>query len=117
MITAPAGRGKGKTKLAEAIGRLCGGHIDISPQEDIGTIKQRLLSPNASSKRVALLDNIKKSRFSWAELESLITIDTISGKRMYVGEASRPNRLSWVRGQASARAGPQEGLHRIRGDS
>ncbi len=96
MITAPAGRGKGKTKLAEALGRLYGGHIDISPQEDIAAIKARLLSPDAASKRIALLDNVKKSRFSWAELESLVTIDTISGKRMYVGEATRPNYLCWV---------------------
>ncbi len=96
MITAPAGRGKGKTKLAEAMGRQYGGHIDISPQEDIGTIRQRLLSPGAGSKRIALLDNIKRSRFSWAELEALVTIDAISGKRMYVGEASRPNYLCWV---------------------
>ncbi len=96
MITAPAGRGKGKTKLAEANGRLYGGHIDISDREDIGTIKQRLLSPDAAPKRIVLLDNIKKSRFSWAELESLVTIDAISGKRMYVGEATRPNYLCWI---------------------
>ncbi len=96
MMTAKAGRGMGKTTLAEKVARIYGGHIDISPQEDIGAIKSRLLSPEASSKRIALLDNVKTTRFSWGELEALITADTVSGKRMYVGEGQRPNYLSWI---------------------
>jgi hypothetical protein len=44
---------------------------------------------------VALLDNIKKLRFSSAELESLITNDLISGRALYVGEGCRPNTLTW----------------------
>jgi hypothetical protein len=59
-------------------------------------MKQRLLSPEGLLKRLALLDNIKSLRFSWAALEELITQDTISGKALYVGEASRPNTLTWV---------------------
>jgi len=54
------------------------------------------LSPDGITKRVALLDNVKTLRFSWAELESMITAPLISGKQMYVGEASRPNNLVWV---------------------
>ncbi len=38
---------------------------------------------------------MKSHRFSWAELEALITASIISGKRMYVGEGRRPNMLTW----------------------
>lgn len=48
------------------------------------------------TKRIALLDNVKSLKFSWAELEALITSPVISGKRLYVGEASRPNNLSFI---------------------
>jgi len=96
VITADAGRGVGKTKLAEAIAFLAGGFIDVSAGEDIGTLKQRFLSPEGQSKRVAFLDNVKSLRFSWAELESLITTPIISGKRMYVGEGQRPNTVTWL---------------------
>jgi hypothetical protein len=44
---------------------------------------------------VALLDNVKSLKFSWGELESIITSDRVSGKEMYVGEGSRPNTLTW----------------------
>ncbi len=68
----------------------------MSPQEDIGTIKTRFLSPEAAGKRIATLDNLKTPRFSWAEFENLITADTINGKRMYVGDGSRPNFITWT---------------------
>jgi hypothetical protein len=96
VITAKKGRGVGKTKLAAMVGHVAGGILDFSAKEDIGTIKQRLLSPAAATARVCLLDNVKSLRLSWAELESLITSPLISGKRMYVGEASRPNTLLWL---------------------
>ena len=59
-------------------------------------IKQRLLSPDGLTKRIALLDNVKTLRFSWAELEAMITAPEISGKRLYVGNATRPNNLTWI---------------------
>jgi hypothetical protein len=96
VITADAGRGTGKTKLAEMLALVAGGFIDISAGEDIATIKQRFLSPGGQEKRIALLDNVKSLRFSWAELEALITNPVISGKRMYVGEGQRPNVLTWL---------------------
>ncbi len=96
LITSQTGRGKGKTQLAQKLSRLWGGSLDISSTEEIAVIKQRLLSPEAVSIRVALLDNVKTTRFSWAELEALITRDVISGKRMYVGDATRPNYLTWL---------------------
>jgi hypothetical protein len=47
-------------------------------------------------KRVVLLDNVKSLKFSWAELESLITCPEVSGKRLFVGEGTRPNNLTWI---------------------
>jgi hypothetical protein len=95
LITA-SGRGKGKTRFAQNFARVFGGQLDISPQEDIGTVKQRLLSPEAAQKRIATLDNVKTARFSWGEFENLITANIINGKKMYVGDANRPNLLTWT---------------------
>jgi len=95
VITSEQGRGVGKTKLVESIAYLCGGFLDVSAGEDISTLKQRFLSPEGMTKRLALIDNVKTLRLSWAELESLITTPTISGKRMYVGEGQRPNVITW----------------------
>jgi hypothetical protein len=96
VITSDQGRGTGKSKMAAMVGYLTGGIIELSANEDASVVKQRLLSPEGLSRRVALLDNVKTLRFSWAELESLITATVISGKKMYVGESSRPNTLTWV---------------------
>jgi hypothetical protein len=95
VITAEAGRGIGKSKVAHIIGHVYGGFLDFSPKDEMREIKQRLLSPEGLVRRVALLDNVKSLRFSWSELESLITSPSISGKRMYVGEGTRPNVLTW----------------------
>ncbi|HEX3999720.1 MAG TPA: hypothetical protein VHX65_14305 [Pirellulales bacterium] len=96
VITADAGRGKGKTAFAKLCAQIVGGAISFSANEDMGQIQTRLLSPNALALRIALLDNVKSHRFSWAELEALITASTISGKRLFVGEGRRPNLLTWV---------------------
>ncbi len=95
-ITSDAGKGCGKSTLAASIGQLAGGALDVSANEDIATVKARLLSPEGVTKRVVWLDNVKSHRLSWAELESLITTPTISGKRLYVGEGQRPNTLTFI---------------------
>jgi len=96
MFTAAKGRGRGKSTLASLVAQLYGGAIDISAGEDVANVKKRLLSPAAACRRIALIDNVKTTRFSWAELEALITAREISGHRMYAGEASRPNLLTWL---------------------
>jgi len=101
LVTAPEddpqqGRGVGKSKLIELSGELVGGMLEISAQEDIVAIKKRLLSPAARTLRLARIDNIKTFRFSWADLEGLITSPVISGHRMYKGEGRRPNTLTWA---------------------
>jgi len=95
VITSDDGRGAGKSTLAELVGAVFDGVLQFSHLEDIATIKTRLLSPEALTRRVALIDNIKSNKFSWGELESLITASTIGGRRLYVGEATRPNSLTW----------------------
>ncbi len=96
VITSDDGRGSGKTKVAEMIGELYGGVLQFSANEDIGTIKTRLLTPGALTRRVALLDNVKSHRFSWADLEAMITASSINGHRMYFGDGTRPNTLTWL---------------------
>lgn len=96
FVVTGVGRGIGKTKLTEVAAELVGGLLDVSPNEDAGIMKQRLLSPDALDKRIVRLDNVKSLKFSWAELESMITSKEISGKRMYVGNASRPNLMTWL---------------------
>jgi hypothetical protein len=41
------------------------------------------------------LDNLKTLKFSWAELEGMITSSEIDGHCMYVGQSTRPNTLTW----------------------
>lgn len=94
VITAK-GRGCGKSTLVELLSLIFGGFIDFTSGEDFGQVKQRLLSNEALTKRVCLLDNVKTYRLSWAELEGLVTSQTVSGKKMYTGEAQRPNTLCW----------------------
>jgi hypothetical protein len=96
VITSDDGRGVGKSKCADLIAYLGGGALGVDAGCDISVLKERLLSPEGATKRVAVLDNVKSLRFSWAELEGLVTADTISGKKMYVGEEQRPNYLTWL---------------------
>src|SRR5437016_12783758 len=95
-MTGGGGRGVGKSTTAQALAGVAGGHFDVRPNEDIDKIMTRLLSPLALETRVAMLDNVKTLRFSWADLEALITTDVISGRQLYDGEGRRPNTLTWV---------------------
>jgi hypothetical protein len=90
------GRGIGKSKLMQAAARLAGGHIDARPGEDFDKLLTRLLSPAALDRRIATLDNVKTLRFSWADLEALVTADIISGRCLYIGEGWRLNTLTWI---------------------
>jgi hypothetical protein len=90
------GRGTGKSTLAQTVAHLCGGGIDVRPTENARDVKVRLLSKEGLGRRVVLLDNVKTLRLSWADLESLITCDYVSGHQLYVGEARRPNTFTWL---------------------
>jgi hypothetical protein len=91
------GTGYGKTTQDSVLaGELVGGILELSPTEKVEKIKERLLSPEALQKRVVRLDNIGVMRFSWPDVEGLVTQPTISGRAMYIGESQRPNTLVWV---------------------
>jgi hypothetical protein len=96
VVTGEEGRGVGKSVLVQLMARVVGGHLEVSANEDIKTVKQRFLSREGTTKRVAILDNVKTMKLSWAELEALVTAPTISGRQLYVGEGQRPNHLTWL---------------------
>lgn len=91
------GRGVGKSKFPDIISNaLYGGSLDVTTNDDMGDVKKRLLSPEGIHKRIIRLDNVKTLKFSWAELEDLITSQTISGWVLYQGNGERPNVLTVV---------------------
>lgn len=94
VLTSTHGRGSGKTATAELFARIWGGSLTVGEDEDWQQVKTRLLSDESFTSRVVLIDNIK-GRMSRSGLESAITATNIDGKRMYVGQASRPNLLTW----------------------
>lgn len=96
VITAPAGRGTGKSKLAETTANLAGGFVSLSKDDDFSRVITRLLSEGARGKRAVLWDNVKATKISWAELEAAITQDILSGHRLYAGEGTRPNYLTFL---------------------
>lgn len=88
-------RGCGKTTLAECIAKLWHGHLSIDLSgRDQDELVQRLLTPEALTKRIGILDNVK-GVLSSAMLEWLVTTELISGKRLYSGDASRPNTINY----------------------
>jgi len=91
------GRGVGKSVLCQILAEeLAGGSIEVSPTESIADLKTRLLSTESGRRRVVRLDNLKTFKFSWADLEGLLTSSTISGRALYEGEGRRPNTLVWM---------------------
>ena len=90
-----ADRGYGKTTLCDAAGAIFGA-IDFEPNgRNEDKIVSRLLTPGALTRRVVRIDNLKSS-VSSGLLEGLITTPQISGHRLYQGEATRPNTLTFL---------------------
>jgi hypothetical protein len=90
--TPDEGRGSGKSILVAVIAQeLAGGMVEVSAHSDIEAIRTRLLSAGARQQRILRLDNVKSHRFSWDDLEGMITSPVISGHVMYHGEGCRPN--------------------------
>ncbi len=95
VVASDEGRGAGKTALVGGAGRLFGGMFSVRKDEKVDAISKRLLTPEALTKRVVEIDNVKTNRLSWAELEAFITAREISGHQMFAGERTRPNTLLW----------------------
>jgi hypothetical protein len=94
VITAD-GRGFGKTTLVKFVCDLWGEPFKVSPNAAMEKVVTRLLSKLPQLVRVGWIDNVKKTRFSWEELEDLTTAPTINGHDLYVGDGSLPNLLTW----------------------
>lgn len=94
VFTSDHGRGTGKSQTAELICSIYGGRITIQDKDDWAQIRTRLLADESLSARCVLWDNIKH-RVSGQQIESLITTPAIDGHKMYVGQYSRPNRLTY----------------------
>ncbi len=94
-ICSAYGIGTGKSATAEAICEIFGGAITVNPKDDPEQVRARLLDDGGLEKRAIFMDNLK-GRLSGGTLESMLTRKTIDGKRMYHGQFSRPNFLTWV---------------------
>lgn len=89
-------QGSGKTVLTGTVGTLYGGIIEAELGRDREErIVTRVLSEGAMSKRVVRIDNAKTAVNS-ALIEGLITTQEISGHKLFAGEGSRPNMLTWL---------------------
>ena len=94
VFTSKHGRGVGKTTTAALICEIWGGAPSITEREDWEAVRARLLSDESLAQRCVLIDNLK-SRLSRGGLEGAITARNIDGKKMYKGQFSRPNLLTW----------------------
>lgn len=87
--------GSGKTTFAQYCGRIWGGvfgsELDQRSEEQL---RERLLSYESLFYRIALLDDVA-GYLRTEKVQRLLTCEWIDGKRMYVGNASRPNTLTW----------------------
>ncbi len=94
VFTSAHGRGTGKTTTAELFARIWGGCMTVQEGEQSEIVRSRLLDESSMATRIVLIDNLK-GRLSNANLEAMISARVIDGKRMYIGQASRPNYLTW----------------------
>jgi hypothetical protein len=94
VFTSDHGRGSGKTTTANVMADVWGGAMGISVKEDIDKVRGRLLGDDSLTKRIALIDNIK-GRMSNSDIEGFITSKEFDGWKPYVGQASRPNYMTW----------------------
>lgn len=88
-------RGVGKTRTAEMLSDIWGGCLSVGENEDWDRVRSRLLAKSALDYRCVLIDNIK-STLNRSGLESAITAQRIDGHKMYAGQATRVNNLTWI---------------------
>lgn len=85
------GVGGGKSTVAQKVAGLFGGAINLDAAESFPRTISRILTPSAQQCRLLMMDNIKRFRLSWAELEGLVTSPEINGHRLFKGQAGFPN--------------------------
>ena len=81
-----AGRGSGKTTIAQIAGRMRGGSFGIHREADWERVVSDLLSPSGLGVRFVLMDNVKA-----------LVLERISRKRHHCGRDHRPSFLPWLR--------------------
>jgi len=94
VFTSDHGRGTGKTSTANFFADVFGGADYFGENEKVEDINKRLLADSSMARRVVIIDNVKNT-LSSGGLEALITNSIINGHRMYHGNYSRPNYLTW----------------------
>jgi len=94
VFTSDHGRGTGKTSTANFFADVFGGADYFGEHEKVEDINKRLLADTSMARRVVIIDNVKNT-LSSGGLEALITNSIINGHRMYHGNYSRPNYLTW----------------------
>ncbi|WP_428304850.1 hypothetical protein [Lacipirellula sp.] len=96
-VTSIDGCGSGKSTLCGCIGLLYGG--DLRFEENVPSaaeLSKRILSVEGMKLRVVHLDNINAQNLASPVVETCITSEVISGKKLYVGEGRRPNTLTFL---------------------
>ncbi len=94
VFTSDHGRGSGKSATANLMSRVWGGGIFVNEKEKWKEVLERLLGDDSLSRRIIVVDNIKREMSSGG-MEGLMTAPVIDGRKMYYGQYSRPNRLTW----------------------
>lgn len=95
VIQSKHGRGVGKTTTARMLASIWGGAMEVEENEPWEQVRSRLLDESSLNLRVAIIDNIR-GRFARSNFEAVVTSPVIDGKRMYVGQFSRPNNVTWI---------------------
>ncbi|HBE70486.1 MAG TPA: hypothetical protein DDW52_20245 [Planctomycetaceae bacterium] len=92
--------GSGKSTLAEQVAEAANrgseGHYLYRSSGTPDRFFGQLLTPTHESKRVVLLDNLKSYVVGGQDIESLITSRSINGHRLFCGDGTRSNRLTWI---------------------
>lgn len=97
FVTAPSGRGAGKSKLIDLCAQIADtGVLNINQMEKEDKMLERIMSPLSRRQRIIRLDNVKSEKLGWQALEAMITSPILSGRQMYVGEAWRRNTMTWT---------------------
>ncbi len=95
VLTSCHGKGVGKTATAWALSEPWGGYISMRQRESSRDLTDRLLTDGADRYRIIYIDNAK-GRLDSGNIEGLITAPAINGRKMYLGDARRPNYLTWL---------------------
>lgn len=110
VVTSTSQQNSGKSTFVDAVARLCGFGVQsktaVTSNSDFERIGEKLasLSPlNPTSSRIIVVDNFRGACLSAADIESYVTSDILTCRRLYKGDVQIPNQFTWfVTGNAMA---------------